>query len=85
MKFAKYIIFALILVLLDQGFKLWVHGSMAYGETIHVFGDWFKLHYILNPGIAFGLTPDFAYGKFCTGGEFECGHLVSLRFCSLTW
>ena len=63
MKFAKYIIFALILVLLDQGLKLWVHGSMAYGETIHIFGDWFKLHYILNPGIAFGLTPDFAYGK----------------------
>lgn len=63
MKFAKYIILALILVLLDQGFKLWVHGSMAYGETIHMLGDWAKLHYILNPGIAFGMEFDFEYGK----------------------
>jgi signal peptidase II len=63
MKFWRYIIFALILVLLDQGLKLWIHGNMALHETIHMAGDWFKLHYILNPGIAFGMTPDFAYGK----------------------
>ena len=63
MKFWRYIIFALILVLLDQGLKLWVHSNMALHETIHVAGDWFKLHYILNPGIAFGMTPNFAYGK----------------------
>ncbi|MFK7970309.1 MAG: lipoprotein signal peptidase [Bacteroidia bacterium] len=63
MKFSRYIIFALVLVLVDQGFKLWIHSSMALGETQSIMGDWFKLHYILNPGIAFGLKLDFEYGK----------------------
>lgn len=63
MKFRKYIFFALLLVIIDQVIKLAVHQTMVLGETIHVVGDWAKLHYILNPGIAFGITPNFAYGK----------------------
>ena len=34
----------------------------AIGE-IPVFGDWFKLHYTLNPGMAFGLEIASEYGK----------------------
>lgn len=36
---------------------------MDLGEEIQVLGDWFRLHYVLNPGIAFGLQLDFIYGK----------------------
>ena len=36
---------------------------MDLGEEIEVLGDWFRLHYVLNPGIAFGLQFDFIYGK----------------------
>ncbi len=30
---------------------------------IVVIPDWFRLYYVLNPGMAFGMEFDFAYGK----------------------
>ena len=56
---------ALAVILLDQAVKLAVHHYMAYGMEgqVHVFGDWFKLHYTLNPGMAFGLELGEPYGK----------------------
>lgn len=49
----------------DQAIKLLVHFymDMGPGGEIAVFGDWFKLHYILNNGMAFGLRLDSLYGK----------------------
>lgn len=57
MKYAKFYAFALAIILIDQAVKFWVHDNMAMGSSgeILVFGDWFKLHYTLNPGMAFGL------------------------------
>lgn len=45
--------------------KLLVHFNMAMGQSgeISVLGDWFKLHYILNRGMAFGLSFGSDYGK----------------------
>ena len=63
MEHIKYYIFSLCLVLVDQVSKLMVHLHMNIGEEISVLGDWFKLHYVLNPGIAFGIEFDFLYGK----------------------
>ncbi|GJM27484.1 MAG: lipoprotein signal peptidase [Cyclobacteriaceae bacterium] len=59
----KYYIISLFIVLMDQVFKLGVHLNMHLGEEILVLGEWFRLHYVLNPGIAFGIEFDFAYGK----------------------
>ncbi len=50
---ASFIIIAVIL-LLDQTLKVWVKTHMAIGEEIPVFGNWFKLLFIENPGMAFG-------------------------------
>jgi signal peptidase II len=36
---------------------------MGPAGEISVLGDWFKLHYILNRGMAFGLRFGFEYGK----------------------
>ena len=36
---------------------------MGAGGEIEVFGNWFKLHYILNEGMAFGLNFGSDYGK----------------------
>lgn len=33
------------------------------GEEIHVFGDWFILHFTENPGMAFGYELGFSWGK----------------------
>lgn len=42
-----------------------VYYTMERGPIgeIPVFGDWFKLHYTLNPGMAFGLEIASEYGK----------------------
>lgn len=65
MKYAKYFLFALGLIILDQAVKMLVHFTMQQGlpGEIKVLGDWFKIHYTLNPGMAFGLQLGSVYGK----------------------
>ncbi len=48
-------IIALIVLVADQALKLWVHNSFYLNEE-YVITDWFRLHYIENDGIAFGIT-----------------------------
>ena len=63
MKYNKYYLLTLGVILLDQATKLLVHYNMHLYEEFNVFGDWFRIHYILNEGIAFGLKADWAYSK----------------------
>jgi signal peptidase II len=65
MKYYKYFFLTIAVIIIDQAVKLWVHGNMVYGPSgeIAVFGDWFKLHYILNEGMAFGIRFGSEYGK----------------------
>ncbi|MFH1861905.1 MAG: signal peptidase II [bacterium] len=45
-----------VIVLLDQLTKLWIRSSMALGESRPIWGeDFFRLTYIENRGVAFGL------------------------------
>jgi signal peptidase II len=64
-KYLKYYLLALVVIILDQVVKLAVHYNMEMGIAgqIKVLGDWFKLHYTLNPGMAFGMELGFDYGK----------------------
>ena len=63
MKYYKYYLLTLGVILLDQASKLLVHFNMHLYQEHNVFGDWFRIHYILNEGIAFGLTADWVYSK----------------------
>ena len=65
MKYLTLFLPALVIIVLDQAVKLAVHRYMDYGSIgeIPIFGDWFKLHYTLNPGMAFGLELGSPYGK----------------------
>lgn len=52
-KHAVLIIAAIILI--DQAIKIWIKTSYPTGEVVRVFGmDWFRLHFIENPGMAWG-------------------------------
>jgi len=62
-KYSKYFLLTLGMIVIDQAVKIWVHYNIVLGEEIKVFGDWFKLHYILNEGMAFGLRFGSDYGK----------------------
>jgi len=45
----------IILVLLaDQGLKVWVKTNMMIQQSFPVFGNWFYIDFIENPGMAFG-------------------------------
>lgn len=63
MKAVHYYLIVLVVVVLDQISKMAVYFNMTLNQDIPVIGDWFRLHYILNEGMAFGITLDNDYGK----------------------
>ena len=62
-KGSKLIILGGLMVVIDQIIKVLVKTNMGLGETIDVFGDWCKLHYVLNDGMAFGMAFGGVWGK----------------------
>ncbi len=60
----KNVIFLLaILLVVDQAVKIWIKTHMAYGESFAVFPNWFFIHFIENPGAAWGLQLGGSGGK----------------------
>ncbi|MBR5569223.1 MAG: signal peptidase II [Bacteroidales bacterium] len=57
------VILGALLVVLDQVIKYLVKTNMDLGETIDVIGEWFKLHFVLNKGMAFGMAFGGLVGK----------------------
>lgn len=55
-------VITIVVVIIDQISKLMVTSSMHLGQTIEVLGDFFRLRFIRNPNVIFGLggqLPDF--------------------------
>ena len=47
----------LLVLIIDQLVKIWVKTSFDYSDpSISIVGDWFKLNYVENQGMAFGAT-----------------------------
>lgn len=43
------------IIIVDQALKIWIKTSHPTGEVMRVFGlSWFRLHFIENPGMAWG-------------------------------
>jgi signal peptidase II len=62
LKKALAIIFAVLFI--DQSIKIWIKTHMYLGQAHKVSGDWFYLHFVENPGMAFGWEiGDGAWGK----------------------
>lgn len=55
MKYKHLLLIVFILLLVDQLSKFYIKTNFYLGETIPVFGDWFKLCFIENDGMAFGM------------------------------
>lgn len=56
------LIIVLAVLLVDQIFKIWVKTSMYYNQDIEIF-SWFHIHFIENPGMAFGFEWGGVTGK----------------------
>lgn len=55
MKLRNVILFILLIIIADQALKIWIKTSYPTGEVLRVFGmSWFRLHFIENPGMAWG-------------------------------
>lgn len=69
----KYFLIALAVILIDQISKILVHKYMYIHQEVNLlsYGEGqygFKLHYLLNPGMAFGIRWKSEFGKlFLTG------------------
>lgn len=66
MKIFKYFLIAFAVILIDQVSKILVHEFMYLHQEITVIGNeqyGFKLHYLLNPGMAFGIRWESEFGK----------------------
>lgn len=61
---AKLILLGIFLVIADQVIKVLVKTNMQLGEQIPVIGQWFRLCFIENEGMAFGMKFGGAAGKF---------------------
>lgn len=59
----KALITIVLILVIDQASKIWVKTQMLYDESISVFGHWFYIHFIENPGMAFGLEFGGDWGK----------------------
>ena len=59
----RLFILGTILVVIDQIIKVLVKTNMDLGESLVVIGDWFKLHFVLNKGMAFGMAFGGLWGK----------------------
>jgi signal peptidase II len=69
----KYFIIALVVIVIDQASKLLVQKYMYLHQEITVLGFadgqyGFKLHYLLNPGMAFGIKWESEFGKLALTG-----------------
>ncbi len=57
------LILTIIIIILDQGLKIWVKTSMQLNDMIPLFGNWGYLLYTENPGMAFGFKFGGEIGK----------------------
>ena len=59
----KAVITVFIILFLDQFVKIWIKTNMFIGEEIYVIGNWFRIKFIENNGMAFGMELAGEYGK----------------------
>ena len=58
------IILGAVLVLVDQVIKVLVKTNMDLGQQIYLIGDWCRLCFVENKGMAFGMAFGGNVGKF---------------------
>lgn len=75
----KYFLIALGIIILDQTSKMLIHNFMTIHEEVNVIGDWFRLHYLLNPGMAFGIRWNSEFGKLALT-VFRIGAMIGIAF-----
>ncbi|HTN38217.1 MAG TPA: lipoprotein signal peptidase [Arachidicoccus sp.] len=75
----------ILLLIIDQAFKIYIKTHYYLGEEHRIMGDWFRLHFVENEGMAWGLQFGGAFGKIALTlfrlvaviwGTFYIGRLI---------
>lgn len=77
-----FYLISLVVIGIDQIVKMAVHFNMTKGSQgqIQIFGDWFKLHYLTNPGMAFGMEIGFIENGKLVLTIFRLGAMVAIGY-----
>ncbi|MCW3462864.1 lipoprotein signal peptidase [Chitinophaga nivalis] len=60
----RHVVFIVILILaIDQALKFWIKTHMFMQEEFIIFPNWFRIHFIENEGMAYGLKFGGDFGK----------------------
>jgi len=59
----KAIIVIVFVLFIDQLLKIYIKTNYTLGEETAILGNWFKLHFTENPGMAFGMKLGGTFGK----------------------
>lgn len=52
-----------LILIIDQVLKIWIKTTFSLGESINLIGDKIQLHFVENPGMAFGMEFGGSTGK----------------------
>jgi signal peptidase II len=63
LKTRTVVIIILAIIFIDQALKIWVKTTMSYQQQIPLLGDWFRLFFIENEGMAWGWKFGGEWGK----------------------
>lgn len=63
-KSCKLLILGVVLVVIDQVIKVLVKSNMSLGQQIPLIGDWCRLCFVENEGMAFGMKWGGSFGKY---------------------
>lgn len=78
----KALLTIFLVLLIDQGLKLWVKTSFKLDEEINIFGEWFRLHFTENRGMAFGIEIG---GEGSHWGKIFLSLFRVVAICFITW
>lgn len=55
MKYRHALLLVLAILVIDQASKIYIKTHFYMGEEVNVIGHWFRLHFLENEGMAFGM------------------------------
>ncbi len=68
-----------LILLIDQVIKIWVKSSFD-NTPINIFGEWFRMVYVENPGMAFGTTFGAGIWPKLTLSLLRIGAIIAIIF-----
>ena len=64
MKYRNAILIVLVVILADQLLKVYIKTHFCNGDDVKIMGSWFRLHFIENEGMAYGMKlSESVFGK----------------------